>query len=51
MTAEAQARAVVEGMLARDRFSAWLGLELISVAPGASTSETHSGCSQMTEGR
>jgi len=37
MTAEAQARAVVEGMLARDRFSAWLGLELISLAPGACT--------------
>ena len=37
MTAEAQARAVVEGMLARDRFSAWLGLELVSVTPGACT--------------
>jgi len=37
MTTDAQAKAVVEGMLARDRFSAWLGLELVSVAPGACT--------------
>ena len=35
MTTDAQAKAVVEGMLARDRFSAWLGLELVSIAPGA----------------
>lgn len=31
------ARTLVENMLARDRFSAWLGLELVSVAPGACT--------------
>lgn len=31
------ARALVENMLARDRFSAWLGLELVSVAPGSCT--------------
>ena len=37
MTTDAQAKAVVEGMLARDRFSAWLGLELVSVAPGVCT--------------
>ena len=35
MTAEA--REVVEGMLARDRFSAWLGLEIVSVEPGTCT--------------
>ena len=37
MTTEARAREVVEGMLARDRFSAWLGLELVSVEAGACT--------------
>ena len=37
MTTEARARAVVEAMLARDRFSAWLGLELVSVEPGSAT--------------
>jgi acyl-CoA thioesterase len=37
MTTEARAREVVEGMLVRDRFSAWLGLELVAVAPGTCT--------------
>jgi acyl-CoA thioesterase len=37
MTTEARAREVVEGMLARDRFSAWLGLEVLSVEAGACT--------------
>jgi acyl-CoA thioesterase len=37
MTTEARAREVVEGMLARDRFSAWLGLEVVSVEPGSCT--------------
>ena len=37
MTAGARAREVVEGMLARDRYSAWLGLELVSVEAGACT--------------
>ena len=37
MTAEARARAIVAGMLARDRFSAWLGLEIVSVEPGNCT--------------
>jgi acyl-CoA thioesterase len=37
MTTEARAREVVEGMLARDRYSAWLGLELISVEPGTAS--------------
>lgn len=37
MTTEARAREVVEGMLARDRFSAWLGLEVVSVEPGTCT--------------
>lgn len=37
MTAAARAREVVEGMLARDRFSAWLGIEVVSVEAGAST--------------
>lgn len=34
MTPEALARRVAMGMLARDRFSAWLGIEIVSVAPG-----------------
>jgi len=37
VTTEAQARAIVDGMLARDRFSAWLGLEIVSVTAGACT--------------
>ena len=37
MTTESRAREVVEGMLARDRFSAWLGLELVAVEAGACT--------------
>lgn len=37
MTTEARAREVVDWMLARDRFSAWLGLEVVSVEPGACT--------------
>ena len=37
MTTAGRAREVVEGMLARDRFSAWLGLEVLSVEAGACT--------------
>jgi acyl-CoA thioesterase len=37
MTTESRAREVVEGMLARDRFSAWLGLELVAVEAGTCT--------------
>jgi acyl-CoA thioesterase len=37
MTTESRGREVVEGMLARDRFSAWLGLELVAVEAGACT--------------
>ncbi|HKP30650.1 MAG TPA: hotdog fold thioesterase [Gemmatimonadales bacterium] len=37
MTTDTRAREVVEGMLARDRFSAWLGMELVSVEAGACT--------------
>ena len=39
MSGEAQARArrLVDAMLARDAFSAWLGLELVEVRPGACT--------------
>ena len=37
MTTAGRAREVVEGMLARDRFSAWLGLELVAVEAGACT--------------
>ena len=37
MTTDARAREVVEGMLARDKYSAWLGLELVSVEAGACT--------------
>lgn len=32
-----RARQIVEGMLARDAFSRWLGVELVSLAPGACT--------------
>lgn len=37
MTPDALARAVVRGMLERDAFSAWLGLEVTAVRPGAVT--------------
>lgn len=37
MTTDAGARAIADGMLARDRFSAWLGLEIVAMAPGACT--------------
>ena len=37
MTTESRGREVVEGMLARDRFSAWLGIEVVAVEAGAST--------------
>ena len=37
MTTESRGREVVEGMLARDRFSAWLGLELVAVEAGTCT--------------
>jgi acyl-CoA thioesterase len=35
--AQARAQRLVAAMLARDAFSAWLGLEVVSVAPGACT--------------
>jgi len=34
---QAQADAVVAGMLARDAFSRWLGVELVTLRPGACT--------------
>jgi acyl-CoA thioesterase len=34
---QARAEAVVRGMLARDAFSRWLGVELLAVAPGRCT--------------
>ena len=34
---QAQADAVVAGMLARDDFSRWLGVELVTLRPGACT--------------
>ena len=37
MTTEVRLREIVEGMLAGDRYSAWLGLEVVSVEAGACT--------------
>ena len=37
MTSEVRLREIVDGMLARDKFSAWLGLEVVSVEAGACT--------------
>ena len=34
---QAQADAIVAGMLARDAFSRWLGVELVTLRPGACT--------------
>ena len=36
-SAEAKARRLVDAMLARDAYSAWLGLEVVEVRPGACT--------------
>ena len=35
--AQALAQAVVRGMLARDEFTRWLGIEVVTVAPGRCT--------------
>ena len=35
--AQRRAERVVEGMLAKDEFSRWLGLEVVTVAPGSCT--------------
>ena len=35
--AQRRAEQVVEGMLAKDEFSRWLGLEVVTVAPGSCT--------------
>ncbi len=34
-TAQKRAEALVAGMVSRDGFSAWLGVEIVSVSPGA----------------